>query len=178
MNSLFVFSVVIFTGLFFDRLNIFKIYIISTILHELGHIFAYCLCLKKWPHIDISLFGYKMQNNVVYCKNYTFILLRGPFINFLIILISLIFLNSKATLTVCVFFSVNLIIFIFNILPVYFLDGGQVLYHLSPFYQRYYIEISIFTVAVLCVMVFRFTHNIISIIIFGVYFVFNILNDI
>lgn len=178
MNRLFVFSLIVFSGLFFDRLNIFKIYLLSTVLHETGHVFAYRLFTNKMPYIDISAFGYKMYNNVLHNKFYILILLRGPVTNFIIAAFALILINYKGTFTVYIWFFVNFLIFIFNILPVYFLDGGQVLYCLSPFYQRNYVIISIFTVLIISVMVYSFTGVSLSFALFLIYFIINMLNDI
>ncbi len=178
MNGLLIFSVVIFTGLFFDRFDIFKIYLLSTFLHEAGHIVSHRFFAKHWPYIDVSLFGYRMKNNVIHNKYYIFILLRGPFTNLFVASAAYFLLCFEATFAGYIWFSVNIIIFFFNILPVYFLDGGQVLYHLSPFYQQKCIKISCITVLVLCVMVYCFTGVLLPVLIFAAYFVINVLNDI
>lgn len=178
MNSLFIYFVILFSGLYFDRFDIFKIYIISTLIHEIAHIVAYRYFVKKWPVINISLFGYRMENNVTYIKNHSFIFLRGPLINIIIAVVSFYLILQKAEFKRYIWLYINLIIFTFNILPVYFLDGGQVLYRLSPFYQRNYIGISFLFVLLMSVMVITFTDDFAPVFIFLVYFLVNILNDI
>ena len=64
MNSLFIFLVVVFTGLFFDIENIFLYCIVFSFLHEAGHIIAYLLCYKDLPKINISIFGFRMEINI------------------------------------------------------------------------------------------------------------------
>lgn len=178
MNKLFIFLIIVFTGLFFDRLDIFKICLISSLLHECGHIAAYRILLKKWPRIEISAFGIKMRNNVSYSNFFVSIVFRGPFVNFLLVIYAFISLQQKAAFSLYILFLVNIIIFTINVLPVWFLDGGQILYCLSPFYQRNYRFLSVFVMFVLSVMLFHFTGVKMQITIFIVYFIINILNDI
>ncbi len=178
MNKLFIFLIIVFTGLFFDRLDIFKICLISSLLHECGHIAAYRILLKKWPDIEVSAFGIKMKNNVSHSKFFILIVLRGPFINFLLAVCACMSLQQKAAFSLYIWLFVNIIIFTINILPVWFLDGGQVLYCLSPFYQRNYRFLSVSVMLVLSVMLFYFTGVKLQFVIFIVYFIVNILNDI
>ncbi len=178
MKNSFVFYIFIFFSLSFDRLNVFKYCIFSSVIHEIGHIAAYYFSVGKLPKIRVSLFGFRMENNVTYYKNYIFILALGPAINFLLLIISSILLKYNFSLNLYVFMLVNLIIFTVNILPIYYLDGGQILYAVSPCYNRYYIKISIITVLICCVMLISFTHVYIPFIIFVIYFVINMVNDI
>ncbi len=178
MNKLFIFLIIVFTGLFFDRLDIFKICLISSLLHECGHIAAYRILLKKWPRIEISSFGITMRNNVSHSKFFIPIVLRGPFINLLLAIYACMSLQQKAAFSLYILFFVNIIIFTINILPVWFLDGGQILYCLSPFYQRNYRFFSIIIMFAISVMLFCFTGVKVQFIMFVVYFIVNILNDI
>ena len=178
MNRLFFFLIVLFTGLFFDGLDIFKICILSSAFHEIGHIIAYRFFIGKWPEISVSVFGFKMKNNVSHSKYFIYIVFAGPFVNLIIVITSLFMLNNQVTFSRYIWLYVNIIIFIINVLPVYFLDGGQVLYSLNPFYQRNYRFLSGLTLFLLCVMVYIFTGVKISILLFIIYFAINILNDI
>lgn len=178
MNQLFIFFIVLFTGLFFDRLDIFKICIISSLLHECGHIFAYRFFIKKWPEIEISVFALRMKNNVSYNKFIRYILIRGPLVNFFICILTFVLNNISATVNGYIWFYVNLIICVFNMFPVWFLDGGQILYCFNPFYQRNYLFFSFLFITIITVMLFTFTGFNISIIIVYLYFIINILNDI
>ena len=178
MNSLFVFLVVVFTGLFFDRANIFLYCIVFSFLHEAGHIVAYLICYKKWPKINISIFGFRMENNILFQKNSILIFLSGPLVNFIIVIIIFYLLKIKATFQLYIIFFINLILFSINILPVYYLDGGQILYRISPFYQRNYIKISNFTIIAFAVMLMCFTGVSVPVRLSCGYFVYNISNDI
>ena len=174
MNSLFIFLVVVFTGLFFDIENIFLYCIVFSFLHEAGHIIAYLLCYKDLPKINISIFGFRMENNILFHKNSILIFLSGPLVNLIFVIYSLYLLEIKATFKLYIIFWVNLILFSINILPVYYLDGGQILYRISSFYQRNYIKISNFTIISIAVMLICFTGVWVPIRLSCGYFAYNI----
>ena len=178
MKSAFLFLIIAFFGLLFDRLNVFKYCILSAILHEAGHIRAYIIAEHKFPKIKISVFGFRMENNVSHNKNYIFILLAGPFVNLIIALTALLRLRTHFSLNCYVMMAVNAVLFIINMLPVYYLDGGQVLYSISSVYQRKYRQISAVFILVFSVMVFYFTDNLLTLFALFLYFIINIANDI
>ena len=178
MNSLFLFLVMVYTGLFFDNMHIFRFALIASVIHEVGHILAYRYVMKKWPRIDISVFGFRMRNNVTQPDFLLFVLISGPLVNLFTVILAIFFSWIHLSFDLVLFGIVNLIIFIFNILPVYYLDGGQILCCLSPFYQRNHHKISVFTVVLLSVMLMYFTDNKTIIFIPLVYFIANILNDV
>ncbi len=178
MNSLFLFFILVYFGLFFDNMNIFKYCLVSSVFHEIRHIISYRYFIKKWPRIDVSIFGFRMQNDVSYNKYNIFILSAGPLINLFLVFLALFSNNIYPSLMWYSFASVNIIILILNVLPVYYLDGGQILYILSPFYQRNYIRISFFAIISTTVMLMYFTDLKAVIMVPLIYFIFNTLNDI
>ncbi len=178
MKSFFVFLILLFFGLSFDRLNIFKYCILSSVLHELGHIIAYLFCMKKFPKIKVSVFGFKICSSDINGKYYIFILSSGPLVNFLIFIFAFFYLKFKFKLNVYVLMIVNVFIFLINILPVYYLDGGQIFYMFSTFYQRNYRTISSFSLVILALIYLYITDNFFSLILFIFYFIINLANDI
>lgn len=178
MNSLFLFLIFIYFGLFFDNMGIFKFTLISSILHEAGHIVSYCILMKKCPRIDVSVYGFRMTNNVTQQKILVKILICGPMVNLIATVLTWIYSLNTLKFDVLIFTLINLSIFIFNSLPIYFLDGGQILYCLSPFYQRNYLKISLITIIIIVVMLFCFTDVDLVILLPLAYIVYNILNDI
>lgn len=174
MKSLFLFLVLVFYGLYFDKLNIFRICIISSVLHEVSHAVTYRIIIKRWPKIKISIFGFSMVNDVYNNKYYPLILFAGPGVNLSLAMIAFVKLTMQFTMRNYVTLIVNTIIFIFNILPVYYLDGGQILYCISSFYRRFYIQISCTAIILFSVMVIYFTSNILFTGIFLVYFLINL----
>ncbi len=178
MRDFFIFLIILFTGLYFDIFNIFRYCIISSILHEAGHIITYRTLIGKWPVINISVFGFTMQNDIRHSARLPLVLISGPLMNLLLCIVSSVMLNINFRLNYLVFLIINAIILIFNILPVYYLDGGQILYEIWPFYQKNYIEISTLAIIFISVMVMCFTGINISVLLFSAYFIINTLNDI
>lgn len=175
---MFLFLVICFMGLSFDRLNIFKYCILSCIAHEAGHIFSSRICTGKWPQIKAGVFGLRMKNNVALNKHYIAILFSGPFVNIFLTIITCITLKSSFSLNKYIFMLVNAIVFIFNMLPIYYLDGGQILYSKSLFYQKHFNQISSISLLTACVMLFHFTDNLVLLLIPVMYFIINLANDI
>ena len=178
MKNLFWFLIILFTGLYFDNLNIFRYWIVSSMLHEAGHIAAYRFLLSKWPKIEISVFGFTMINDIVYSDDLKKVLICGPAVNLRLCIISVLFLSLEFRLNCFIFLSVNTIILVFNLLPVYYLDGGQLLYQISPYYQKNYTKLSIAVMILVFVMVIYFTGFRLSLMLFGSYFIINTLNDV
>ena len=66
----------------------------------------------------------KKRGNVKVIKE-IFIAIAGPAVNLLILLIAIIFAKDETLKNLLIY--TNLIIFIFNLLPIYPLDGGRIL---------------------------------------------------
>lgn len=110
----------------FDRLNIFFYLIISALLHEAGHIIADIACGYK-PRIKVSVFGICLKNYPFEKRKKFWVLICGPLVNILLIAASCALLNFNFSVNRYIFMCVNIVLLIFNILPVSFLDGGQLL---------------------------------------------------
>jgi stage IV sporulation protein FB len=106
--------------------------IIASMLHESGHLLMMLLIDNKPEKVRFELTGINIirkQEIKISTKNEILISLGGPMINLIIVLICCAFLccyNSKPILT---FACINLILMIFNILPINKLDGGVALYY-------------------------------------------------
>lgn len=107
--------------------------IISSLLHETGHLVMMC-SLNNYPQcvrFEITGMNIKRQPSVkISTKNEIFIAFGGPLINAVVLLVScvlLCFFESEKILTIA---CVNLILMTFNLLPVKRLDGGMALYFL------------------------------------------------
>jgi len=105
--------------------------IISSLMHELGHLIMMC-AVENYPQsVRFELTGINIiraSNLRISIKNELMIALGGPFANgiifFAFCLVSC-FYNCETILTIA---AINLILMVFNLLPVKRLDGGMALY--------------------------------------------------
>ncbi|MDD6479490.1 MAG: site-2 protease family protein [Oscillospiraceae bacterium] len=127
----FIFAAVITVMLFFDRTTLFLPSAIAIILHELGHLFAMWLCEctpKEIKLIPASVQIIRGFSSKPYGES--IIALFGPIVNLVIFLVFLVNYLYFKDEWVIKFGLINLIIGIFNLLPVKGLDGGTVLYNI------------------------------------------------
>ena len=125
--------------LYFTRqIEIYSIIMIFIILHEIGHLLAGVMLKMKLTKITLMPFGFSAEfklnqndyNNKILKSNKLeikklIVALAGPFTNILIIILAS-FLNIDNELKQKIIYS-NLLITIFNLLPIYPLDGGRIL---------------------------------------------------
>ena len=108
------------------QIQIYVCIMAFTFIHELGHMIAGILLKLKPKSIKFMPFGISIlfedygYRKLISIKK-IIIALAGPFTNILIIAISILFKLNKI-----IVFS-NLLIALFNLLPIYPLDGGRIL---------------------------------------------------
>lgn len=166
---------VIFFALIFDKLNIFLFLIISALLHETGHIFS-CWLLGIKPKIKISFFGIKLCRYPEEKIKKLIVLISGPFVNILLAIISNSFLYYNFSLKLYTFMCVNLVLFLFNIMPIYFLDGGQVI---TLLFDNYRISKITDIISVICIGVLTLhfsNNNVVSLLIVCMFLIYYCLN--
>ena len=174
----YIFPVLIFFALIFDRLNIFFFLLVSSVLHESGHIAACILCNSK-PRISASVFGFKLSRYPDEKNKKLFVLISGPSVNFALIIVTAILLKDSFSLQKYIFLNINIIIFFFNMLPIYFLDGGQIvrMFTRNTKLLKLIDIVSIITVVIISV---RFSgnklHSVGAIVLFITYYIINKLN--
>ena len=167
--------VIAFFALIFDELNIFFYLVISSFLHESGHIIACFLCGSR-PHIDISVFGIKLKGYPNSILKKMVVIICGPAVNLILIIVSMILLSTEFNLNIYVFMVVNTIILLFNCLPIYFLDGGQIA---MLFLQNKYIRaiLDIISILIVFIVLISVSNNvIISICLFSLFIMYYFIN--
>lgn len=120
------------------QIGIYAIMIGFAILHELGHLFMGLLLGLKPEKIDlipmglavsfkvnISDFNKKKKRGNVEVLKEIFIAVAGPVVNLIILILAQIFVKDEMLKNLIIY--ANLLIFMFNLLPIYPLDGGRIL---------------------------------------------------
>lgn len=123
---------------FTKQLEIYSLIMIFAIIHELCHLFAGLVLKMKVKRITIMPVGLSIEFKVPYQDlnikilksnkhelKKIFIAIAGPLINIIILFITFFF-NIKIELKYLIIYS-NLVISVFNLLPIYPLDGGRIL---------------------------------------------------
>lgn len=125
------FKIFIFIGLFlfFRKFELYFLMMIFGILHELGHLSAGLLFKLKPKRLTIMPVGVMLEFDISefsFIKQKELIIsLAGPLVN-LIIYFSALNLNINNEYKNLVIY-INLIMFLFNLLPIYPLDGGRII---------------------------------------------------
>ena len=135
-------KILFFLALFYFTKQI-KIYLLVlgfAFLHELAHMIVGLLLGFKPQSIEIMPFGFSLtlipkeediktkikKSNLVELK-YIYVAIAGPLFNLIIATVfSYISLNINSEIIELITYS-NLLIFIFNLIPIYPLDGGRII---------------------------------------------------
>lgn len=112
------------------QIEIYAWVMIFAFIHELGHMIAGLLLKLKPKSLHLMPFGFCVifetyeYKKLIELKKIV-IAISGPFTNLIISLIT-IFLNIDLSLKEMIVYS-NALIFMFNLIPLYPLDGGRIL---------------------------------------------------
>ena len=133
--KIFIFFILFY---FTRQIEVYALIMIFALIHELGHLLAGLIMGMKPEKIEIMPFGvsisfkinvkeYNMKikkANILEIKK-IMVALAGPVTNFIIILIACN-LNFNMVRNILIIY-INFLIMIFNLLPIYPLDGGRIL---------------------------------------------------
>ena len=133
--KIFIFIILFY---FTKQIELYAYIMLFAIIHELGHLLAGILLGMKPEKLELMPFGVsvsfkinvKEYNKKIKKSNFLevkkiIVALAGPITNFIIILITS---NLKLDIVKSlIIIYTNLLIMIFNLLPVYPLDGGRIL---------------------------------------------------
>lgn len=133
--KIFIFLILFY---FTKQIQVYAMIMIFAIIHELGHLLAGLLMGMKPEKIEIMPFGVsisfkinikdynrKIKNGNTLELKKIMVAAAGPITNFIIILITCN-LNMEIVKSLIIIYT-NFLIMIFNLLPIYPLDGGRIL---------------------------------------------------
>lgn len=153
-------KIFIFIALFFvtKQIEIYLILMIFALLHELGHLGVGMLLGFKPNSITINPLGVSLifktkvedAENIL-CIRRLIIALAGPMVNLAILIIGILLKRD-------IIIYGNLLLLIFNLIPIYPLDGGRILKQIIHIYKgkeiayKRIIEISKVTIIILTIL--------------------------
>ena len=103
---------------YFGHIRLLLCFLLSSFLHELGHIFVLRLMGKRIQNMSIGITGSVIQNQTLSYTEELLTAVAGPAVNLLL----LILFHESTTL-----FMLNLSLLCYNMLPILPLDGGRII---------------------------------------------------
>ena len=175
--KIFIFLIIFY---FTKQIEIYAMIMLFSLIHELGHLLAGILMGMKPEKIELMPFGVSIsfkikveeynkkikKGNMLEIKK-ILVALAGPLTNFIIIIIASN-INIDLFKALIVIYT-NFLIMIFNLLPIYPLDGGRILkgiLHInfgiqkSEFYTNIISKITVTIVTMLSSILILYIHNI------------------
>lgn len=115
-----------------DKKGLALITVLCVTLHEFGHITALCLFGSQPDEIVFGIFGIRIQQNkyILSDLQQTVVVFCGPLVNailFATFLVANLVFQKQILLMIS---AVNLVMGIFNLLPILPLDGGRIMFYL------------------------------------------------
>lgn len=127
--QIFIFIIIFYLT---KQIEVYAILMLLAFLHECGHLLAGLLLKLKPKKLEINPFGVAIIFEEFGSKDNKFemkkilIALAGPLTNLVIMLIVMFFDFGFTQITREIIIYANLLIILFNILPIYPLDGGRI----------------------------------------------------
>ncbi|MCI8616876.1 MAG: hypothetical protein HFJ60_01205 [Clostridia bacterium] len=133
--KIFIFLIIFY---FTKQIELYAFIMFFAFVHELGHLIAGLIMRMKPEKIELMPFGFSIsfkisveeynkkikKGNMLEIKK-IIVAIAGPITNFIIILLTDI-LNIDTLKSIIIIYT-NFLIMIFNLLPIYPLDGGRIL---------------------------------------------------
>lgn len=129
--KIFLFAIIFY---FTKQIHIYAILMLFAFCHEMGHLLCGIFMGLKPKSLKIMPMGLSIEFEI-YSKNIKeklqakkiWIAIAGPITNIMIMIITIIFGKNIDTILYQEIIYSNLLIAIFNLLPIYPLDGGRIL---------------------------------------------------
>ena len=175
--KIFIFLIIFY---FTKQIEIYAMIMLFALIHELGHLLAGILMGMKQEKIELMPFGVSIsfkikveeynkkikKGNMLEIKK-ILVALAGPLTNFIIIIIASN-INIDLFKALIIIYT-NFLIMIFNLLPIYPLDGGRILKEIlhinfgiqkSEFYTNIISKITVTIITILSSVLILYIHNI------------------
>lgn len=155
------------------QIEFYVVLMAYAIIHELGHLIC-GIILKLKPETfsitpfglqisfktDIDLYNTKVKNGTKLCIKKMILAIAGPLTNliiaFILITINNVGINTNSLLLGEIAVYANILIGIFNLIPIYPLDGGRILKEIisikSGIKKSYYYINKISNITMICIM--------------------------
>lgn len=113
----------------FDANGWFRLSLFASACHELGHILVYRFLTGEWPEISLGFTGICMytRQKQLPRRQELWITAAGPATNALLMLGAMLWIQQQATFRRMGWLWANLLIGLFNLLPIPPLDGWHLL---------------------------------------------------
>ena len=115
--------------LYFDASGFLRLGLLAAFLHECGHILVYCVVLRRFPGIEVTMTGWCLRMDApargLSPGRLFWLAAAGPAVNFMLAGIWALRLEQELTIRGSAFWAANLLTGGFNLLPVPPLDGAQ-----------------------------------------------------
>lgn len=124
---------VLYILLYLDASGFLRLGLLAAFLHEMGHIFVYCVQQRHLPVIEVTMTGFCMQlrgKNLSPRQSF-WLAAAGPGVNFVLAGVWELLLAQETTIRGSAFWAANVLTGLFNLLPIPPLDGAQILASLA-----------------------------------------------
>ena len=118
---------VLYLLLCFDASGFLRLGLLAAFLHELGHVFVYCILRHRLPVIEVTMTGFcmRVRGDALRPGQQLWLAAAGPGVNFALAGVWAVRLSGAMTVRGSAFWAANLMTGAFNLLPVPPLDGAQ-----------------------------------------------------
>ena len=124
--------------LYFDASGFLRLGLLAAILHELGHIFVYCIQQRHLPVIEVTMTGFCMRTagERLSPRQRLVLAVAGPAVNFALAGVWAVRLAQAATIRVIAFLAANVLRVLFILFTFPPLDGAQMAAYAGALWQQ------------------------------------------